>query len=389
MGGIFSSGSNSNVQLPTQGPQGERGPPGPAGPPGNASSLIGSPMFSTAVNSQIQDSLTTLQDSIFYCDPLKDYCSLPKKGIIQGGLDIKGMLNVNDKLKINADGSVDNLMLNSLTTTNFTTTSFNQNKQSFKVGGLDTSFYPVIFTDNNWTGGPYQLEISRASVHTDSNWKGSMMFILQGHSSSWGSMSNFLNYLYKGANYGGENDMFVARAMNWGFSPSIVIWLRGGLTYNWRGTNGITLLDGNFTGEQKIHPNGPNPDSNNVRVLPILTIIDDDFDLRKLDGATTKGNRKGVYNIDSHLRTTGDVLIKGNSVWTIEEQTNDGNQLCFKQDGKTRMCLGGKNTKIWAGYDGDGKGRYMYFGNEDTTYVNPSDIGIRNKGTNTTWPSDF
>jgi hypothetical protein len=201
MGSIFSSGSNSNVQLPTQGPQGERGPPGPAGPPGNAASLIGSQMFSTAVNSQIQDSLTTLQDSIFYCDPLKDYCSLPKKGIIQGDLDIKGILNVNDKLKINSDGSVDNFMTNSLTSKN--------------------------------------------------------------------------------------------------------------------------------------------------------------------------------------------ILIKGNSVWTIEEQTNDGNQLCFKQDGKTRMCLGGKNTKIWAGYDGDGKGRYMYFANEGTTYVKPSDIGIRNKGTNTTWPSDF
>ena len=84
MGGMFSSeSSNSNVQLPTKGPQGERGPQGPIGPPGNASSLIGSPMFSTAVNSQIQDQLTTLQDSIFYCDPLKDYCSLPKKGTIE------------------------------------------------------------------------------------------------------------------------------------------------------------------------------------------------------------------------------------------------------------------------------------------------------------------
>ena len=359
------------IKLPEAGREGPAGPPGQQGPPGDPLVLLTSPQFSDK-----------LMSSTFYCPPDKDYCSIPKKAIVDFDFIFNKPVLAKAGMNIN-----DNILLNSNGTTKFGSlayTSTNQSAQSFKVGGLATSFYPVVFRDNSWSNGPYHLEISRANIHTDTQGAGSMIFVIEGHSSAWGSESQFFNYFYKTS--GGTYDMFVADARNGFFDATIIIWLRGASTYFWRGTNGMVLEEPNTAGTTVTEKGGPATKA----TFPIATAIQPDFNLQVLDGVTTTGNRRGVYNIDSHLRTTGDIILKGNSSWTIEEMTNlmdpkDGNQLCFKQDGKVKMCVGGTRTLIWAGHQGDGRDRYMYFGDSTNTYGGPHDIGIRNKGTNTVW----
>lgn len=59
------------IKLPEAGREGPMGPMGPPGPPGDPLVLLTSPQFSDR-----------LLSSTFYCPPDKDYCSIPKKAVV-------------------------------------------------------------------------------------------------------------------------------------------------------------------------------------------------------------------------------------------------------------------------------------------------------------------
>ncbi len=98
MGGTLSQPESTTIKLPEAGKPGPQGPVGPAGPPGDPMILLTSPQF--------KDALTA---SSFYCPDGKDYCSVPKKSIVDfdflmnKNLDVYGKLNSNNALTIGND----------------------------------------------------------------------------------------------------------------------------------------------------------------------------------------------------------------------------------------------------------------------------------------------
>lgn len=53
---------------------------------------------------------------------------------------------------------------------------------SFIVGGDIDKFYPVVFADLNWNNSrPTELEIGRSDVHTDGDWRGSLISTFRFH----------------------------------------------------------------------------------------------------------------------------------------------------------------------------------------------------------------
>ena len=253
------------IKLPEAGREGPMGPMGPPGTPGDPLVLLTSPQFSDR-----------LLSSTFYCPPDKDYCSIPKKAVV----DFDFAFNKNVGIG-----------------TNVPATKL-ETKGRVRITGAGTTDSGV-------------LELRD------------------------GSATSNINYIFTSAS---DKDLY--------FQPS--------------GNKDIILqsneANANLAGRVGIGMNIPS---------------------EKLD-------------VNGNVRTTGNLILKGKSTWSIEEMTNlidpkDGNQLCFKQDGKVKMCVGGTRTLIWAGHQGDDRDRYMYFGDSTNTYGGPHDIGIRNKGTNTVW----
>jgi hypothetical protein len=172
-----------------------------------------------------------------------------------------GMYNAGDwRLLVQNDGTTKiNGNLNVIKNTTLGPTVL-QNSSTFKVGGKSDTFYPVIFYDNGWNNGQYRLEITRANVHTNNDWRGSMRFICEGHTTNWGHGSDSMDFYYISANDNTNKsnpesfDMFVANASNWWRASFIVIWLRGNSSYEWRSLTGMTLHDGNSEGVDKVSP---------------------------------------------------------------------------------------------------------------------------------------
>jgi hypothetical protein len=107
------------------------------------------------------------------------------------------------------------------------------------VGGSLDKFYPIVFVDNSWVDGIFELEISRANVHTDSQWRGSLMSRFTSHSSNWGHGADLLRAEVR------QNKLqFVADFKNVNNAAKIVVWLRGGdTTYFWRSNQSAGLED--------------------------------------------------------------------------------------------------------------------------------------------------
>jgi len=178
----------------------------------------------------------------------------PRKVGIWDRLDVNGTLNVNGDATVNGKLLAASVQVNGNTTLGPTVL---QNSSTFKVGGKSDTFYPVIFYDNGWNNGQYRLEITRANVHTDSGWRGSMRFICEGHTTNWGHGVDSMDFYYISANDNGNKtnpeafDMFVSNAVNWWAGSYIIVWLRGNSSYEWRSLTGMTLYDGNKEGVDK------------------------------------------------------------------------------------------------------------------------------------------
>jgi hypothetical protein len=273
MGGTLSQPESTTIKLPEAGKPGPQGPAGPAGPPGDPMILLTSPQF--------KDALTA---SSFYCPDGKDYCSVPKKSIVDfdflmnKNLDVYGKLNSNNALTIGNDlilsradrasiypsltnnslqirsNGTGNLQLNQDNNGNIllangggrvglgTSTPMtrfdmigtsNQQGEMFKVGGVETSFYPVLIdTEPSWeTGNIYEFIISRSKINLDSQGKGSLTFTTQGHNSLWGNQANFIKFAYVNS----EGKRFVANILQDPTSTIVVVWLRGNTSYYFSG----------------------------------------------------------------------------------------------------------------------------------------------------------
>ncbi|TKG91602.1 hypothetical protein EYV94_21495 [Puteibacter caeruleilacunae] len=118
------------------------------------------------------------------------------------------------------------------------TMSFGQSieARTFVVRGDMDKFYPVVFKDAGWSHGATELEISRASVHIDNSWRGSVIAMFRFHTSRWGHQSHFVDVDIK--HY---LNVFIADyhdACGLNNSQNFIIWLRGGsTTYYYRSVN--------------------------------------------------------------------------------------------------------------------------------------------------------
>lgn len=114
----------------------------------------------------------------------------------------------------------------------FTKNCYGQSSGSFNVGGDIDKFYPVTFYDGGWqNNAPTNLVLARSSVHTNSDWRGSLMATFSFHVTAYGHGSNFIDANIKPSL--GNVGNFIA---DWrdatpnGTCTCIIIWLRGGGT---------------------------------------------------------------------------------------------------------------------------------------------------------------
>ncbi|SHM97085.1 tail fiber protein [Flavobacterium chilense] len=131
----------------------------------------------------------------------------------------------------------------------FTKNSYAQTSASFNVGGDIDKFYPVTFYDGGWYyNAPTNLILGRSSVHTDSDWRGSLMAAFNFHVTAYGHGSNFIDANIKPSI--GSVGSFIAEwrdATGNGTCTCIIIWLRGGgTTYYYQSNYPVnpTVYDG-------------------------------------------------------------------------------------------------------------------------------------------------
>jgi len=128
------------------------------------------------------------------------------------------------------------------------------NWNSFTVGGTSANYYPVQFrNDAPGTSVSNDLMIYRSNVHTNGSWFGTFFFKLSFHSTNWGNFGSQIEKIeYLTGNGSPYNDPVgdVADGAAAGGGKDVIIWLRGGATYEWRTLNGggWTLLNGNSAG---------------------------------------------------------------------------------------------------------------------------------------------
>ena len=163
--------------------------------------------------------------------------------------------------------------------------------RSFKLAGDPEKFYPVVFADDGWSDGACELELSRADVHTDVNWRGSLMARLRWHSSRFGHGSEFDGlelYQYR--------IRFVARTTAIFKVPELVIWLRGQTTYRWRANHSTTLAYADAAATTR-----------GDTELPVLAAVDAELDRDRLQvGPTQQFTR-----LRSPLTVDGDLTYGG------------------------------------------------------------------------------
>lgn len=145
----------------------------------------------------------------------------------------------------------------------FSNLSKAQVSDSFIVGGDIDKFYPVTFHDGGWVNNtPTNLTIGRSNVHSDSNWRGSLISTFNYHVSNYGHGSSFIKADIKPSFYSNYIN-FIA---GWHDSTSssnclcIIIWLRGGgTTYYYQSNYPVnpTIYDGTQNPLPYNEVNGP------------------------------------------------------------------------------------------------------------------------------------
>lgn len=121
---------------------------------------------------------------------------------------------------------------------------------SFWVKGDSTKFYPVTFNDGGWnSNAATELELGRSNVHNDAPWSGSLIAKFRYHINNWGNGSGFIDADMRQFIPTTGYNKFIA---GWrdvsgnSSSASIVIWLRGKSTYNYKSNYAVVpaIYDG-------------------------------------------------------------------------------------------------------------------------------------------------
>jgi len=118
------------------------------------------------------------------------------------------------------------------------------NRKSFYIGGDAETYYPVFFSDHSWHYGQMDLQVYRASVHTDSDWQGSLMARFTSHSSGWGNGSEFVE-----ASIRYNKTPHLADYINAYYGRGIVLWLKGQATYYYHAVGKTPTVDFNDSGD--------------------------------------------------------------------------------------------------------------------------------------------
>lgn len=107
------------------------------------------------------------------------------------------------------------------------------------VYGDADKFYPVVFSDNNWSNHrATEIEIGRSDVHEDQNWRGSLISKFRIHTNRWGNGSALIDadIAQRYNRYSVEEVPFIAGffdASRPNATFDFVIWLRGATTYHY------------------------------------------------------------------------------------------------------------------------------------------------------------
>jgi hypothetical protein len=137
---------------------------------------------------------------------------------------------------------------------------------SFTVGGDIDKFYPVSFIDGNWANNmPTQLVVGRSSVHTNSDWRGSLQATFKFHVGYWGNGSEHITaeiYSYKTWPTIVPYDFIGGWVDVSGSSDNqrILIWFKGGGTAYFYNSNSVVspaVYDGSQNALPYQQVNGP------------------------------------------------------------------------------------------------------------------------------------
>ncbi|MCH7408715.1 hypothetical protein MM239_04865 [Belliella sp. DSM 111904] len=110
-----------------------------------------------------------------------------------------------------------------------------QQSGNITVGGNFNTFYPVTWLDGGWSSSRQtELDIGRSFIHTNSQFRGSVLASFKFHVTDWGHQSHFINAHIVNSNSGNPLTLgFIAGwedSSNGNQSRRIIIWLRGGGT---------------------------------------------------------------------------------------------------------------------------------------------------------------
>ncbi|WP_339815070.1 hypothetical protein [uncultured Imperialibacter sp.] len=156
-------------------------------------------------------------------------------------LTVEGSTTVNGD--ISASGAISSSSVSASTGTFSNVVALGRSvstRGSFTVGGSSSSFYPVQFqSDAPGTASSNELHIYRSNVHTNGSWKGTFSIYIQFHPTQYGHFGqNLERIIYQTGNGSPYHDPVgdIKDGSNSGGGRDLIVWLRGGATYEWNNT---------------------------------------------------------------------------------------------------------------------------------------------------------
>ncbi len=123
-------------------------------------------------------------------------------------------------------------------------------RQSLYIGGDGDKFYPVWFSDPNWSYGEFDLQIYRPDIHANSSWKGSLLSRFRSHATRWGHGSEFVECSIRQSSTGRPTEVqHVADYKTSVYKMGIIVWLRGQSTYNYHANDREPVVTFNDSGD--------------------------------------------------------------------------------------------------------------------------------------------
>ena len=261
----------------------------------------------------------------------------------------------------------------------------------FHIGGTSASYYPVIFsvTGVHGVSSLGKLSICIPDVHKNGTFTGSFFSEFEFISSNWGHMpTKIVSFTYSIGNGPTYNDPIgdFADGSTEGGGSQLVIWLKGGASYNWSSSNNsiVTLVDGNSDGTVKTNASGVQ--------LPIkteqaaLVYVSKNNRLQHSVGlvSTSKGLFGGDVGIGTfEPKTKLDVHGSINILGNLGMNTYDPTQ-CFNYDSKSighysmgwyqeSQCTNSGPSLLMSGFGGV---KFFTNGQQRFAITNTGKIGI-------------